>query len=258
MEILNVTDFTKCYFKAHHCRVTERKNNLLEITLTEEMDKKIMNRPFYWHYVHATNTKGVPKTLFLQSNASNEDPQIESIHFGSTRFQQIMDDITKEPHFIQTFEQVKTSTNKALYPWLFVNIKISYHGMQTKDEIFSLGLDLITGKMIVNMMEHLQQIKLNPVISSLCYSLTPVITYESGLKRIEHVLDIYLEEQQHTWAIDSMHALEEEVQLINLFYEEDTEEKRKELKTVKDRYQPQITFHVLSGGIVHVTDSFSP
>lgn len=256
MEAFNVEQFTKRYFEVNDCTVKQTGNGLLEVNLTEEMDKKIMNRPFYWHYVKATHAKGIPKTVLLGPLETYENKEIEPIYFGSTRFQQILKELVKETSFIQSFESVQTTDNKAMYPWLLVNIKVSYESMQIKDEIFSLGLNLITGMITVNMMEHLQAVQMHATISPHCYVLSPIITYDSGFKRLQHILDVYIEEQSHEWALLSMQAMEDELHLLHLFYEDETEDKINEMHAIQKRYEPRITFNVLSGGVVYLTESF--
>lgn len=256
MESLNVKEFVERYFHSHHCVVSEKENGLLEIALTEEMDKKIMNRPFYWHYRETTNQKGVPETLRLRMNGESHESGIEPLHFGSPRFQQIIADLTNKAYVVRAYEYVDTGQKTALNPWLIVNVKISYMGKQTRDDIFSLGLHLITGKIIVNMMEQLEKVHVQSSIAPLCYPLSPMITYTSGFKRIEHILDVYLEEQQHDWAIRSLEAMEDELQLIHTFYEDDTEERRREIEMIQKRYHPIISFKVISGGTVYLTNEF--
>lgn len=256
MAIPNIHAFVKQYFVANHCTVLELDHRLLQVELTEEMDKKIMNRPFYWHYIEATQGIGEPKTLLLSPDWNNEDSTVEAIHFGSTRFQQILRDLTKEPVIVQMFESVDTKDKQALHPWLFVNVKITYQSIQNKDEIFSLGLNLITGTIILHMMDHLLQTDLNPTISSLCYVLSPMITYESGLKRLENILDVYLEEQTHQWAVHSIQEMDNELQLLEHFYEDHHSKKEQEMKAIQKRYQPIISFKYMSGGIVYLTPSF--
>ncbi len=258
MESLNVKQFVERYFHAHNCATIEKENNLLEIALTEEMDQKIMNRPFYWHYMKKTNQQGVPQTLRLRINGNRQESGIEPLHFGSPRFQQILADVTNQQYVVRAYEYVRTGKKTALYPWLIVNIKISYLGKQTKDEVFSLGLHLIKGKIVVNMMEQLEKVQLQSRIAPLCYLLSPLITYASGFRRIERILDVYLEEQQHEWAIRSLDALEDEMRLIHTFYEDDTEEKQKEIEIIKKRYRPKISFKVISGGTVYLTNQFDP
>ena len=45
-------------FKENNCPVLTDNEHYLTVQLTIEMDKRIMNRPFYWQYVESTN--GVP------------------------------------------------------------------------------------------------------------------------------------------------------------------------------------------------------
>lgn len=256
MAIPDIRTFVKQYFTAKQCTVSEVDKKLLQVELTEEMDKKIMNRPFYWHYIKATRSVGVPKTLLLNPDWNDMDSTAEPVFFGSTRFQQILQDLTNEPSIIQMFEVVETKDKQALYPWLLVNIKITYQSMQIKDEIFSLGLNLITGTITVHMMDHLLKTDIKPTISSLCYVLSPIITYDSGIKRLENILDVYLEEQTHEWALHSIQEMEKELQLLDHFYEENNSEKHREIKAIQKRYKPTITFKYTSGGIVYLTSSF--
>lgn len=258
MDVQRIKQLTKTYFNTNHCRINDITNDVFEVHLTEEMDKKIMNRPFYWHYVEATQAKGEPKTLLLGTHTHYDNQEIEPLYYGSTRFQQILKDLTKDVSFIQAFESVDTDKKQPLYPWLLVNIKISYASIQIKDEIFSLGLNLITGKIVVHMMEHLQQVPMHATISDFCYLLTPMITYESGFKRLEHILDVYIEEQSHDWAVQSMKAMENELELLDTFYATETKEKQREKHAIKERYKPTITFNVLSGGVIYVTNAFQP
>lgn len=252
MEAIDVKQFVRRYFKAHNCTVHEKENGRLDIELNEEVDKKLMNRPFYWHYMKSMNQKGVPQTLQFGINQMTQKNGVEPIHFGSLRFQQLVDDLTRTKQIVHGFERVDTDVQTALYPWLIMNIKISYIGMQSKDEIFSLGLQLISGKIVVHMMEKLQEVPIESTISPMCYVLSPMITHVSGSKRIERILDTYLEEQDHEWAIHSMDALEEELQLIHTFYEEETADQLNEIEMVRKRYKPRIVFNVISGGVVYL------
>ena len=51
------------FFEANNCEILERSPHLLDVQLTIEMDKLLMNRPFYWHYLEKTG--GVPNPMRL-------------------------------------------------------------------------------------------------------------------------------------------------------------------------------------------------
>src|SRR5699024_2442186 len=128
----------------------------------------LMNRHFYWHYMKSIGAQGEPMSLTLITNPSKKDMDGEWIHFGSPRLQQIWNYVTHKEKYAVLFEEINADKNTALYPWLLVNIKISYKGMQKKEELISIGIQLLNGKMIVNMMDELQHISLKQQVSAFC------------------------------------------------------------------------------------------
>src|SRR5699024_7379217 len=93
MAIKDLNTFLYTYFTLHQCQVNTETDGLLHVQLTEEMDKVLMNRPFYWHYIKQMDRKGEPMCLTLITDTNKSDEQGEIIHFGSPRLQQIMNDI---------------------------------------------------------------------------------------------------------------------------------------------------------------------
>lgn len=58
-----IDSFLKRFFTANQCDITEEQNGKMSVQLTVEMDKALMNRPFYWQYVETTGKVGEPKKL---------------------------------------------------------------------------------------------------------------------------------------------------------------------------------------------------
>lgn len=117
MKISNLHDFLESYFKAQACEIITSSNGVLSVQLTEQMDRTLMNRPFYWHYIKAIGQKGDPMQLTLITNPQKKDEQGEWIHFGSPRLQQIMNDLKEKQHNVKLFEKVDTSEHTPMYPW---------------------------------------------------------------------------------------------------------------------------------------------
>lgn len=259
MAITDLNGFIESYFTTHHCEVLDCKDGVLTVQLTEEMDRALMNRPFYWHYVKATGNPGTPMQLTLITNPEKRDIKGEWIHFGSPRLQQIINHLKQNEQFTKLFQKVDTAANTALYPWLLINIKISYEGKQKKDEVFSIGLNLVNGFMKQGMMGHLQELQFNMAISDFCYPISPLIKLNSGFKRIEAVLDNYVTNQSHQWADEAILMQKEEIQLLHHFYQDssETEQMKKEVTEIRRRYQPRISFKVINGGIFYLTGDAS-
>src|SRR5690625_6912241 len=78
--------------------------------------------------------------------------------------------------------------------------------------------------MKTNMMEILQDIPLNQTISDFCYPISPLIKVQSGFLRITAVIEDYLKNQTHDWAEESIYTLNEEIQMVQHFYDRSIEE----------------------------------
>jgi len=257
MKITDLHNFLATFFKSQQCELVENNDGLLTVQLTEEMDKALMNRPFYWHYIKSTGHKGQPMKLTFITNPNTTDENGEWIHFGSPRLQQIMQFLKQTCKYIKLFQKVTTHQRTALYPWLLINIKISYNGKQKKDEMFSIGLNLVNGVMEENMMELLNKLNLQKSISDYCYTISPLIKLTSGFTRIEKVLDHYISDQEHKWADEAIETLNEEITMIEHFYhkEDDQLQLKKEIKEITDRYTPTISYEVINGGIIYLMET---
>jgi len=257
MAITNLEQFLSHFFTAHHCQVTSDQSGILSIQLSETMDRALMNRPFYWHYIKKMGQAGEPQTLTLITQQEKRHEKGEFIHFGSPRLQQILDYLKKNERFTKVFQnKTDIKNNTALHPWLVLNIKVTYIGKLQKDEVFSLGLNLINGMMKSQMMEFLNTLKLQNSIPNYCYTISPIIKLQSGFKRINSVIKNYIENQEHNWADESLEKLEEEINLLHSFYIDSTElnkrQMKKEMEEIKIRYQPKINISIINGGIFYL------
>src|SRR5699024_1926257 len=191
MEITNLHEFLKTYFIEHACDIVTSSDGVLCVQLTEEMDRTLMNRPFYWHYIKSIGQKGEPMTISLTTNPNETINNSEFIHFGSPRYQQIVNHLQKHERYTKLYERIDALHSTPLFPWLLTNIKVTYKGLLLQEELFSIGLNLVNGFMKVNMMETLAEVPLEQTISDYCHSISPLITYKNGYHRIENVIINY-------------------------------------------------------------------
>lgn len=259
MKIIDLHDFLVTFFSSHQCELIQNQNGVLTVQLTEEMDKALMNRPFYWHYIKSTGHQGIPMKLTLITNPDLKEEEGEWIHFGSPRLQQIMNFLKDTSKYLKLFQKVNTHEHTPLYPWLLTNIKVSYQGKQKKDEMFSIGLNLVNGLMKVEMMNLLNKLQFQKSISDYCYPISQLIKLKSGFIRIEKVIDQYIYNQEHTWADEAVKTLEEEIQMLEHFYhtEDDQLQLDKEIEEIKNRYTPTISYEVINGGIIYLAENTS-
>ncbi|MUV39654.1 uncharacterized protein JNUCC1_03538 [Lentibacillus sp. JNUCC-1] len=263
MAIENLHGFMENYFKSHHCSILESTSGKLSVQLTEDMDKVLMNRPFYWHYISKMGYKGEPAhmTFYTDKVCQEQNERGEYVDYGSPRFQQIVSHLTKNERYTKLFQALNVDTRTPLYPWLVVNLKITYTGKQRKEEMMSIGLNLINGIMTSGMMDTLSHIDMQLTIPDFCYTLSPMIKLGSGFKRIEDVISDYIQRQDHNWAQESLKSKTAELELLDHFYEgqkaneEQAELMEKERLEIEQRLSPTITMEVVNGGVMYLSDT---
>ena len=63
MQQQEIHKFLERYFLANDCEILENQTGYMTVQLTIDLDKELMNRPFYWHYLEKTG--GVPNPMKL-------------------------------------------------------------------------------------------------------------------------------------------------------------------------------------------------
>lgn len=260
MQQAEIHKFLSEFFQANHCEITEEGPGHLVVQLTIEMDKELMNRPFYWHYLEKTG--GVPNpmslTLITDQSAAPEGLKGDFIHFGSPRLHQIFTVSRKLSRHIRLFEKINIANGQTpLFPWLCLNVNISYECDRKKDQFHSLGLNLINGMIMEDFFDTMQAVSLTPKISDYTFTLSPIIRYKSGIGRLKNHIQLKINDDSHSWAADAIERWEKDLALLNHFYEDKMEEERAsyeaEKEALKLQYEPRIQVSIVNGGLFYLS-----
>lgn len=261
MQQQEIHNFLIQYFKANDCLILENHPGYLTVQLTIEMDKELMNRPFYWHYLEKTGGVANPMKLTLITNkqAAPENIKGEVIHFGSPRLHQIFASTKNLARYIRLYENHPNGAQQTpLMPWLCMNIKISYQCDRKRDIFKSIGLQLINGRMVEDFHDQLLKIPLTPKIPDYSFTLSPLVKPKSGFIRIEKYVYSIIEQEDHSWAEAALKRWEKDQQLLDHFYEDAEEEALESYETeklaLKEQYEPKINISYINGGLFYLTD----
>ncbi len=260
MQQQDIHNFLERYFTANESPILENSQGYLHVQLSIDLDKLLMNRPFYWHYLEKTGGTPNPMqmTLITDPDKCGDDKKGEQIHFGSPRLHQIFQSVQQLGAYIRLFEQVtvnKRINSTSLHPWLCLNAKVSYQCDRKKDKLLSLGLNLITGEIKSQFHDLLLTKSLTPKIPDFCFTLSPLITPKSGLARLENTIRSMIAEDDHQWAEDAQHRWEKDLRLLENFYEEMEEKPESyflEIEALRDQYEPRITINIINGGLFYL------
>ncbi|WEG14295.1 YqhG family protein [Pullulanibacillus sp. KACC 23026] len=257
-----IHDYLETYFRASGCDILESRPHFLKVKLTVDMDKRLMNRPFYWHYVEKLGNQPETATLTLKTAFNGDEGEL--IHFGSPRLHQIFQSTKEMARYIRLYEEAPNSSQQkiGLVPWLCINTKISYCCDVKKDMLLSLGINLLNGMIVRDFHESMTKLSLTPKIPDFCYTMSPLIKPVSGLKRLEAIVEKLIQEEEHKWAEAAHKRWENDLDLLNRFYEtieedEDPEQAKvnydKEKEALRQQYEPHIRVSILNGGLFYLT-----
>jgi hypothetical protein len=262
MQQHEIHQFLERYFTANGCDLVSNGDGHMTVQLTIDLDKELMNRPFYWHYLEKTGGIPNPMTLSLVTDGEKaaEDFKGELIHFGSPRLHQIFRSTRNLAGYIRLYEERMNFNGQQvpLHPWLGLNIKISHVTHLKKDNIRSIGINLINGNIQEDFHNFLLSKKLTPKIPDFSFTLTPIIKPKSGINRIQSYLLQGIEKESFEWADEARKKWDEDLQLLNHFYgdhEEKPESYQMERQALKEQYEPKISIDIINGGIFYLQHS---
>ncbi|MBM4762271.1 YqhG family protein [Bacillus sp. B15-48] len=261
MQQQEIHNFLKRYFLANNCEIIHSNSGHMTVQLTEEMDKELMNRPFYWHYLEKTG--GIPNpmklTLITNQEETAKDIKGENIHFGSPRLHQIFATTKKLARYIRLYENDSAASGKQLplYPWLCLNTKVSYRCDRKRDVYHSIGLQLINGRMVTDFHDQLMNLPLTPKIPDYTFTLSPLIMPKSGVNRIKNMLEANIKNEDHTWSIEARTRWKEDLELLEHFYQDTGERKESyeiEKQALQEQFEPKIHISIINGGLFYLTE----
>lgn len=260
MQQQEIHNFMEMFFQANGCELLENALGYLTVQLTVDLDKELMNRPFYWHYLEKTG--GIPNpmklTFITNQQAAPESVKGENVYFGSPRLHQIFQSTKKLAGYIRLYENHEHKNHQTpLLPWLCMNIIISYQCDRKRDLFKSIGLQLINGQLVEDFHDHLLRISMTPKIPDYSFTLSPLIMPKSGMARIENYVKSIIEKEDHQWANEANNRWEKDLTLLNHFYENDEDRNESyeiEKKALQEQYEPKINITFINGGLFYLTD----
>ncbi|WLR49760.1 YqhG family protein [Bacillus tianshenii] len=262
MQQRDIHHFLLRYFEGTNCQILNQTAGSLAVQLTIEMDKQLMNRPFYWHYLEKTGgTPNPMRVAFVTDPDQAGEQKGEHVHFGSPRLHQIFRSVNTMGGHIRLYEEAKSNQGTSpLHPWLGMNVRISYQSNRRKEELLSIGLNLIHGAVCLKFHDVLQERSMTPVLPDYCFTLSPLITLESGIKRIERYIEEHINTQSFEWAEEAIGFMNEGISLLETFYEAVDEKPEcyyTEKESIRELYEPNIHVEVVNGGLFYLHPQFT-
>lgn len=247
------------FFKENNCQILNNHDHFISVQLTIEMDKKIMNRPFYWQYVESTDAVPCPAQLTFITDATKlrEDVKGEVVHFGSYRLNQLFNVTREQGSIVRMYEKIHNveSLKTILTPWVGINFKVTYSSDQTKEMLFSLGMNLMTGYMVDGFQESLNDLELDVEMSANTFNLPYTIKPLRALGRLELAIIDLIKQDDHCWIEEVNKRWKRDQKVLEYFYEgveNKPESYEVEKKAMEEQYEPKIKIEIINGGLFYL------
>lgn len=253
-----VHDYLRTFFNETNCTILDEYHHYLTVQLTVDIDKRIMNRPFYWRYIESTGNEPNPKTITFITDYTKLQGKMagEIINFGTPRLHQLFEATKELGAFVEMYESVDALGKQTiLTPWLAVNYKVSYCSHQTKEMLFSFGLNLMTGHLVQDFLESIREKNFVAAIPRHAFPLPYIIKPSRGLERLDTAIGKIIDEEDHSWAKEAEVRWQEDLKVLEFFYEE-IEEKpdcyEMEKRALEEQYKPKIIIDIVNGGLFYL------
>lgn len=259
MHAQQIHQFLKQFFIENNCELIEERSHLLTAQLTIDMDKRIMNRPFYWQYLESINGEPQPAQLTLITDNRKLDHNVkgEVVHFGAPRLSQIFQVAKELGSYIQVYEKTKKKAGDKtiLTPWLGVNYKIVYATDRTMEMLYSLGINLMTGYIVDEFHESIKELDFEENASTNTFNLPYIISPIRALERLDSAMERVIQLEDHQWAREAKERWKREIEILDYFYERIEQKPLSytlEKQAMKEQFEPKIKIEIVSGGLFYL------
>lgn len=275
MDKEQVRQYVFRYFLATGSHVLETGPGLLRVKLSETADKDLTNRPLYWAFVERSGMapETMTMTFIFDREQTPADVEGEELRFGSPRLLQIFSSAAKHGRWTRLYEEPEAAVRKPVsaVPWLGVNCNVQYICDRKRDEIHSLGVNLLTGQLEERFMARLKDRPLSPRLPPRVHVAPAVLSLAQAVNIIQNRITAHVRAQDERWVRDARARMAEEMDRIRQYYEnlppkrQDGRDEsdaasasgfdkrqaayQKQLEETKWQYNPRVQVDVINAGL---------
>lgn len=220
------------------------------VHLNEELDRKFMNRPFYWHYRDATNQPGEPMTISIVKDQINPLPANAVMATPlNPIFNQLVDAAHVETRWYKAYETVQApTTNYApLYPWIIIQGIITMDPPGSASYWKEAAISLTTGSIMTGDQLYDYE-KLQPSLPHQHVTMTPVIQFERAIQKLLVELD---QKGRELFKDDILKGEKLKDRMQPFLQQLKEREDQREFNYLSQLYEPKLKLNHPVGGIIY-------
>lgn len=271
MDKIQIREYCRRYFQSTGTPILRDEPDFLQVELPVDIDKELMDRPFYWMWVEASGEKPKPTVLNLVFDDETEVDGVEKLELialGSYRMDKIFQSAAKRGQFVCQYQSGAATGLRV--PFLLTSLKISYIADRRKDELRSYGINLKSYQVIPDLYEWVRGLPMTPELPAyykeqMAKGQLLLASLQNGWQKIKDTVLEEIENSDHSWAEDAEEQLNRQIEQLDTYYqslmhEHENEEQsavytaERELRTAELRWrcQPRIQVNPLHFALLYL------
>ena len=245
MDNLTRMQLVKRYLTLTHSKIHQESEQEMDVTFSEEADRALSRRPFYWAFVDRTGTPAQPMSYALHVASPPKSSEFAPFHIGypSPFLTDMINDIKSKGMLVQCFEVVPLGGIPQFETWLHCPTRISCYGSSANRLTLDLGISLLTGTVLPDFLTWLGQRQVQAHFPSTFHNPTTL-----SMEQARSILQTFVGEQlsalNMNWAVDAYATFERECAIADGFEARIVECER--------QLRPRIEVEVQGAGLFHL------
>jgi hypothetical protein len=238
--------FCRRYFQEVGAPILREEPEYMQVQLPRDVDKELIDRPFYWKWVETMGQEVEPTILHLVFKPDRKVPDVTRLHYvglGNTHLERIFQSCRNRGRIVRLFEAETTKGDATRgvsrwIPYFVANVKISYLSDSRRDVFACDAVDMETGTILHGVWEQLIQRHLvahlpgsvppgqgnsarHPTIRGLPLNDTErwKLLCQTAWEDLKDAIREAIETDDHTWANVASAGLEADRKQLETYYD---------------------------------------
>jgi hypothetical protein len=218
MDDLTRIHLVKRYLSLTHSTIHQESETDVDVTFSEEADRALTRRPFYWAFIDRTGAPAQPMSYSLHVYAAPQSCPYPSCHvaYPSPFFTDMINDINEKGRLVQCFEVVPRGGIPQFETWLHCTIRISCFGSSANRLHLDLGISLLSGEIRADFLTWLGQRTVQAHFPSTFHNPT-TFTMEQARTILQAFIGEQLSALNMGWAVEAYTNFEQECAIADGF-----------------------------------------
>jgi hypothetical protein len=229
--------FLSRFCEATDCEIHEKTDSHMTVKLSEEADRQLTGRPYYWMFVDRTGEAAQTMTMRWQYGKQPEGAQSDKTStgasygshlpqlvcdYGGEGWERIVRACRERGRFVRLFEHgdlpLAGGRSRALQTWACFQLKIEFVCDLKKEVLLSVGINLQTGKMLGDFHKRMLARDLRPQLPPRIFLSPDLISLDHAWQKAVQTAHEFVSAHDDCWAVRANERMTAELEASEHYF----------------------------------------